>query len=57
MGCRWQVYAKEGLHIKEWADNYKYQLNVEGNCASSRLAYQLYSDAAVFLVASEDQEW
>ena len=47
----------QGFTQTEWADNYKYQLNVPGVCASARLAFQLWTDAAVFLVASEDEQW
>lgn len=50
-------YFKPNLPVERWGNQFKYALNVPGNCGSSRLAYQLYSDAAVFLVISEDEEW
>ena len=50
-------WAKPYLPLKEWADQYRYVINVAGNCASARLSKQLLSDAAVFLVGGEDEEW
>lgn len=50
-------FYKPYLPLSEWADHFKYVANVEGNCGSARLAYQLFSDAAVMLVIGDDEEW
>lgn len=50
-------YYKPRMPLQEWDDHFKYVINVEGNCGSARLAYQLFTDAAVLLVAGEDEEW
>jgi len=57
--CReeWEQYTKPHLELADWEAEFKYIVNVEGNCGSARLARQLMGDAVVFLVAGEDQEW
>ena len=50
-------YFKPYLSVEKWASQFKYVINVPGNCGSARLAYQLYDNAVVFLVSSEDEEW
>ena len=36
---------------------YKYVVNVEGNCAALRLKYLLAGPSAVFFVQSDEIEW
>lgn len=51
------MYYKPRMPLNDWANYFKYVINVEGNCGSARLAKQLFDDAAVFFVAGEDEEW
>ena len=57
--CRDDFFSwyKEPIPVRDWQETFKYVINVEGNCASARLASQLLGDSAVFWVAGEDQEW
>ena len=50
-------YYLPRMPLDDWAEHFKYVINVEGNCGSARLAKQLHSDAAVLFVAGEDEEW
>ncbi len=45
------------MELADWESEFRYIVNVEGNCGSARLARQLLGDAVVFLVAGEDEEW
>ena len=38
-------------------DSFKYIVDADGNCASWRTRDLLSSDAAMFKVASQEQEW
>ena len=48
---------KESLTFEEQVAMYKYLVWAPGNCASVRLALQLASDALVFKIGSDENEW